>query len=107
VPNDVRQTPQASLFGVRNELVAAAYFLAMGLLSLTGLIDRRPLRGIALLTSWVSLAVSGYLAYSLAFILRKNCKSCIRTQLLNLALTLAITARTGRSSGYRRRNRRG
>lgn len=99
---DLRQTPQASIFGVPNAVVAMAYFGTVALLSATGAIDRRPARGPAVVASWISLVVSGYLAYSLVFILRKNCSSCMRTHALNLALTLVINTPTGPRVGFRR-----
>jgi uncharacterized membrane protein len=100
---DLAQTPQASLFGIPNAALAVAYFGTVALLSLTGAIDRRPARRLALGASWISLLVSGYLTYSLVFILRKNCSSCIQTHALNLALTLVITTHGGGMSARLRR----
>jgi uncharacterized membrane protein len=96
VKNAVGITPQSRLFGVPNGLSACLYFLLMAVLSAGGLVDRRWTRPPIRLLSCLSLGVSGYLTYQLLFVLRRSCPLCIRTHVLNLALTLALNARADR-----------
>jgi len=92
----VALTPQGRLFNIPNGLTASAYFAVVALLSVTGLLDRSWVRKAAVTISWLSLGVSGFLVFSLLFVLRRNCPLCIRAHALNLALTLAVNARAGR-----------
>ena len=98
----VALTPQARLFNLPNPFVASAYFALVLFLSLTGLADRSGIRRPLALASWTSLGISGYLVYQLVFVLRKNCPLCMRSHLLNLALTSVVTAQAA-SAGRARK----
>src|SRR5579884_238592 len=102
-PEDVALTRRGHLFGVPNSQIALLYFAVIGLLSVTGLGDRKLIRLLTLLAGWTSLAVSAYLLYSLLFVLKHRCRVCIETHLLNLALTSVLMLPTPATDPMRRR----
>lgn len=93
VESAVALTPQGRLFKMPNGLTASAYFALMTLLSGTGLIDRKHIRRLGVGMAWISLSISAYLVYQLLFVLRRNCPLCMRAHMVNLALTLTVTAK--------------
>lgn len=96
VDDAVALTLQGRLFDIPNGISASAYFALMIVLSATGLIDRAPVRRVALALAWISLGVSGYLVYQLLFVMKRQCPLCMRAHTLNLAFTLALTAQVAR-----------
>jgi len=94
VKDAVALTPQSRLFGVPNGLAAGGYLGFMLALAASGLPERnRSARALSLILAWLSLGVSVYLVAQLLFVLKRNCPLCLRAHSLNLALTLAVTAR--------------
>ncbi len=86
-------TSEGYMLGIPNAMIATAYFVMVAVLSITGLADRGITRRLTLISSWISLATSGYLLYSLFFVLKRRCPICMQAHLLNLATTLALTLR--------------
>jgi len=102
VKDAVGLSPQSRLFQIPNPLIAIVYFATITFLSASGLVDKKIFRPVALVAAWVSLSSSGYFLFQLWFVMKRNCPLCIRTHTLNLALTLAITARAAGGNRSRR-----
>lgn len=93
VKNAVGLSPQSRLFQIPNALLASVYFASMTVLSITGAPDRKFFRPFTLVSAWISLGLSGYLLFQLWFVMKRNCPLCVRSHVVNLALTLSLTAK--------------
>ncbi len=88
----VVERPEANLFGVPNSLYGIAYYLALLVLALSGLLEQRRWRRLARLATLTALARSA----SLLIILARThtwCPICMRGHAANAALGLLILPR--------------
>jgi uncharacterized membrane protein len=83
-------TREARIFGPSNALMGIWYYGFVFLAAATGWLGHKSVGSFLLLLSWVSLAVSLYLAYVLMYRLRVTCTLCFISHGVNLLLSLCL-----------------
>jgi uncharacterized membrane protein len=78
------QTSYARVLGVKNSDLGLLYYGAVAVAAAAGLVRFRTVHRSLSLGSWLSLAMSAYLLWALAFRLRVWCAICMRGHALNL-----------------------
>ena len=84
------QTRYARALGPRNSDLGMLFYGALGIAAVTGLLRRRPVLDVLYYGSSLSLGVSLYLLWALAFRLRVLCPICLRGHLTNLAVFVLL-----------------
>ncbi len=84
-------TKYARVFGVPNSLLGALYYLTVILLLLAGW-AAGPIAIATIAVAWLTVALGGFLAYSLFFIIKIPCPLCLTGHTINLLLAVLLTA---------------
>ncbi len=83
-------TKEARIFGPSNALLGTWYYGLVALAGATGWLGQKSVGSFFLLLSWISVAVSIYLAYSLIQRLKARCTLCMASHAVNLLLSLLL-----------------
>lgn len=84
-------TKYARVFGVPNSLLGVLYYLTVILLLLAGW-TAGPIATATIAVAWFTVALGGFLAYSLFFIIKIPCPLCLTGHTINLLLAVLLTA---------------